>query len=233
MITTIAKVLTVFITTVSILFMGVALAIHSTGPNWQEDIQKLPDYTFKYTPGESPTWSVSHRLDSATPIATSPVLPLVISKAYADQARRNADDTAKKLQPIEGLKAQIVIINQTVEVDKKALTTRIEKLTATMLFVNQQITKLALAGDALTKEANANRDEAADRRDDKTRLLRQLQQIEADHFQLDAQKKRLLDTMFQLKGELRRLQLRNRQLLEQGATTGAAPSDPAAADSST
>jgi hypothetical protein len=232
MFTNISKVLTVFMTSMSVLFMGVALAIHSTGPNWEEDIQKLPDYTFKYTPGESPTWSVSHRLSSNTPIATSPVLPAVIAKAYAHQATRNQAEQTKQEQPVEGLKAQILVMNATVEVDKKALTTRITQLTATMVDVDKKIAELDLAGDQLTKDANANRLEARDRREDKNRLLRQLQQIEADQFHLQAQKRRLLDTMFQLKGELRRLQIRNRQLIEQGATIDVAPTAQITPDSS-
>jgi regulator of replication initiation timing len=221
MITKIAKVLTVFIMTVSVLFMGVALAIHSSGPNWQEDMQALPDYDFAHTSGESPSWSVKFRTPDATSLGNSPTLPFVIGKAYDDLATRNQAETAAAIQPIEGLRSRIADTNATVEVDKVALVTRIDQLSKTLADVNKKVSDLALAGDKLIKQANSTREEARDRREDKNRLLRQLQQIEADHFHLAAQEGRLLDTMFQLTGELRRLQIRNRQLFAQGATLSA------------
>jgi hypothetical protein len=233
MITRIAKILTVFMTTVSILFMGVAVAIHSSGPNWQADIQALPDYDFKYNGGESPTWTVKRREANSPALITSPSLPAVIGKAYDDLAARNKDVTDKAVQPVQGLQTQIADIKATVAVDKVALETRMNALSQTLKDVNKTVSDLALEGDKLTRQANSIREEARDRREDKNRLLRQLQQIEADHFHLAAQERRLLDTMFQLTGELRRLQIRNRQLSEQGATLSApAPTTEKKADPS-
>lgn len=217
MITKIAKVLTVLVATLSILFMGVALAIHSTSPSWKEDLQNLPDYDFSYTGGESPTWNVKRREANSPQLASSATLPAVIAKAYEDQATRNKAATDLAIQPIQNLQAQTADIRVSVEIDKKALGKRIDQLNLTLKDVSQKVSDLALAGDKLTKQANAIREEARDRREDKDRLLRQLQQIEADHFHLAAQEQRLLDTLFQLQGELRRLQMRNQQLLEQGA----------------
>ena len=215
MLTKISKILVVFVTFASIAFLAFSIIVTTAGPNWQKEAEALPDYTFTQSGGEKPTWSVRHRLVEQ-PLKTSVAYPDVIAEAYK-HAKIEPDEAIAKYPPlIEKAKNDLAMTKQLIEVDVKGLEAR-----KTELFqqYDAQQKLLADTSDALIKAGEATlklRVEAERRRSDSYRLGRNLQAIEADHFQLIEQKQRILDLIFQMQGMRDRLRERANDLTAAG-----------------
>ncbi len=207
MLTKISKILVVFVTFASIAFLAFSIIVLNAGPNWQKEAEALPDYAFTQSGGEKPTWSVKHRLGEQA-LKTAVAYPEVIAEAYK-HSKEQADQEIAKVTPlIDPEKQKIATTKKLIEVDVKGLEARKEELAKQ--FEDQQ-KMLADTSDALIKAGEGTlkiRVEAERRRSDSYRLGRNLQAIEADHFQLTEQKQRLLDLIFQMQGLRDRLKER-------------------------
>lgn len=219
MVTRLSKILVVFVTTASIAFMGFALAVSNAGPNWSAQANELEDYIFTLAPKtetQPATWSVQQRT-ATDQIGSSPVLPKLIGQALDDGKRRNDEELAEIEPKIPPLEQQIAAMEQVISIDKTGLDNRDKQLLAAYKQLETDIQQVALAGDRLAQEAIRVRTMAELRRESVFRLLRELEQIETDHFQLGEQKRRLLDLLFQTEGLRIRLRDREKQLIAQGA----------------
>lgn len=217
-----SKVLVVFVATASVAFMGFALALNNSGPNWQAEAETLDDYTFTYTPGENPTWTAKYRNDTQQ-IGPSPNLGSVVVKAYADAKRRNDEAAAAITPQIQPLLDRTKAITAFVAQDTAAMRLRHEQLMAAVADLDGQVKSTGLQGDRFAEQAITIRTETDRRRESVFRLTRELDQIENDHYFQLGQKRRLLDRLHQLEGLRLRLQQRHQQLLDSGAKPQAAP----------
>lgn len=243
MLTRLSKMMVVISTVLSVAFMGAALVIRNSGPNWALDMRELSptpelvpkpkaaprtlaDYTFTQAPGVTPTWSAQHRKDTA-PVASSLALPEVISKAYQDAERRNRE-RIDQIQPgIQPLETRITSTRTMLEADRKALDARVAQLNQALTDIEKQITDSALQGEGKATQALDIRSEAEGLRESVMRLRRQLAEIETDHFQIVEQKHLFQDLLRQLQGLQLRLKDRNAQLIRDGARLPAAAPQPA------
>ena len=91
------------------------------------------------------------------------------------------------------------------------------QLQATFQQSHDTVTAMALEADGRAQEALKQRGIGQARREDVFRLMRQLQEIETDHYQLRQQRRRLRDMLFQTRGLFQRLADREKQLINQGA----------------
>ncbi|MBI1313142.1 hypothetical protein GC176_17770 [bacterium] len=217
-----SKILVVFVATASVAFMGFALALNNSGPNWQAEAEALDDYTFTFTPGENPTWTAKYRNDTQQ-IGPSPQLGAVVVKAYADAEKRNKDATAAITPNIQPLIDRTKAINQFVAQDTVAIGVRDKQLLDEVAALDEQIKSTGLQGDRFAEQAITIRTETDRRRESVFRLTRELDQIETDQYFQDGQKRRLLDRLHQLEGLRLRLQQRHQQLLNAGAKPQPAP----------
>jgi len=216
MLTRISRVLTVFVTAASLAFLGLALAVNFSGPNWIQETQNLPDYAFTLAPGEIPTWSAKHRT-SDQQLSSSPTLPNVIGKAYDDARQRNQEVIERVEPQIQPLESRIATVSNYVTADSAGIDVREAQLTDTLKAVEKQIIDISVEGERKSAQAVEVRAEAERTREFVFRLKRELQQIETDDFQLVEQKRLLLDLLYQMKGLERRLKEREQHLIEQRA----------------
>lgn len=214
MLTRFAKILTVIVTFASIALMGAAITITNAGPNWQAEAEKLPDYTFKQDAATG-LWSVTHRSDEAMRTSNVPY-PAAIAAAYRHAASQNKTELEVIEPQIEPLKAQIAEIQAFREIDTRGLAARNKQLKEEFAVVAAEVRKIGQEADDTAQAALRTRTIAAARREDGQRLLLQLEGIETDHFHLLAQRKRLLDTIYQMRGLQIRLRDRNTQLKATG-----------------
>lgn len=225
MTTKISRILIVFLTAASIAFMGTALAIRGAGPNWIVESQNLPDYAFSQSTGENPTWSAQYRKD-AQPGQTSKVLPEVISKAYDDAKNRNQAEIDGIVPQIAPYEQRIAAVKSVLEPDQKGLEARVAMLEQLIADINKQINDASVEGDRKAAQAVDIRTEAEELRGAVVRFKRQMQQIQADHYQLREQRVRLLDLLYQTRGLHQRLKDRHEQLIQEGAKPAVASQEP-------
>jgi len=105
-----------------------------------------------------------------------------------------------------------------IEADKKGLQRREEQLAATLQQVEEEIKEVALEGERFATQAVDIRADAERTREAGMRLNRQRQQIKTELYRLEQEKKHLLDLIYQMEGIVQRLQERNQQLIDRGAT---------------
>jgi predicted nucleic acid-binding Zn-ribbon protein len=217
MMTKFAKVMVVFVTTASIAFLGVALAIRNTGPSWQEETQNLPEYGFTLGSGENPQWSAQYRKESAA-LATTNSLPDAIGKAYVHGTQVNQTEFDAINPQIEPINQRIAQLKQYVTVDEQGLKKREERLVQTLQAVEAEIERVSQEGERFATQAVDIRNDAERTRESGMRLKRQREQIETDLYRLTEEKRQLLDLIYQMEGIVQRLRDRNKQLLDAGAT---------------
>lgn len=216
MLTKLSKILVVFVTFASIAFLGVAVAITNSGPNWATEAQALPGYEFTYTGGEKPSWSVKPR-QGDDPAKTSRTHPGVIAAAYADAADK-AKKEAEKIEPqIKPLEVQIQKTTQQIQEDLYGLEARKDQLVKQLDDIHKQVGAIKQDTTRANEDTLKIRAQAEQRSSDVYRLIRNYQAIEADYYQLLQQKRRLLDMLFQMQGLRDRLQERADDLVVQGA----------------
>lgn len=216
MLTKLSKILVVFVTFASIAFLGVAVSLTSSGPNWVTASQALPGYEFTYTGGEKPTWAVKPRV-GAEAGKSARAHPDVIAWAYDDAKKKLDEEIAKVTPKIKPLEEQIQLTTQLIQQDLYGLDARKEVLAKQLDDVHKQIGAVTQETTRANEDTLKIRAQAEQRRSDVYRLVRNYQAIEADYYQLVAQKRRLLDMLFQMQGLRDRLEERATDLVAQGA----------------
>lgn len=223
MITKLSKIMVVFITASSIAFMGFAIALSNSGPNWMVEKERLPDYEFELSTGENPAWTAKRR-DSDTAAGTSPNLANVIARAYDAERQRNqaimdGDATLGTLaEQITGMEEVIDLRKANIATDTNGMVARVDQLRATRDTLQEDIKNLILAANDKGEQARRIREEAERRRGSVFRLRRQMESIETESHQLTVQRRLLLDLYFQMEGLRLRLAEREQQLVSEGAT---------------
>jgi len=216
MVTKLSKVFVVFVTFASVTFAAVSLTISRSGPNWVAESQKLTDYDFSLAAGENPTWSVKHRTTDQA-LKTSKVHPETIAAAYDDAKKRVDEELAKVTPKIQPLKDDIAQKQKMIDEDLKGLDLRREQLAKQLDDAHKQIVAISQETNRTNEETLKIRGDAERRRSDVYRLVRNYQALEADHYKLLEEKRRLLDLLFQMQGLRDQLKARADSLVEQGA----------------
>ena len=211
------KVLAVFVTFVSLAFMGFAAVTTAGGTNWYRERDKLvSDFQFTEPAEGSPNWSVKARDPNDDWQKSSKVLAdLVISarQHMNEQAVAEIDAIQEEIGDETGglvhRKNEAIRLQK---IDLEGIKKREQELEEEIDTLAQEIDKTSQDGIQKALDAQKVRDEAARRREDVFRLKNQLEEIQADKFQLEEQKKRLQDLLERLNGNLERSQKRNKQL---------------------
>lgn len=229
MLTRFAKIFVVIVTFSSIALMGAAITATNSGPNWQEESEKLPEYTFKQD-ATTGMWSVQYRKEDS-PLKSGVPHPAAVAEAYRHAKALNDAEFEIVNPQIQPLEDQIKQINDFRVADEGGLKYRKEKLKTDFDTLAAEVNKTGLDADANAKAALSTRTKAAARREDGQRLILQLEGIETDHFHLKEQRRRLLDNLYQMRGLQIRLRDRNTQLKATGVPYDDAPaaSTPSAA----
>ena len=223
MITKLSKIMVVFITASSIAFMGFAIALSNSGPNWMVEKENLPDYEFELSTGENPTWSAVRRDARDAPVGNSANLADVIARAYNAERQRNQDiingtDVGATLeQQIATIEGAIGARELNIATDTNGMATRVAQLKAERDTLQQSIKNLILAANDKGEQARRIREEAERRRGSVFRLRRQMEAIETESHQLTVQRRLLLDLYYQMEGLRLRLAEREEHLVGEGA----------------
>ncbi len=237
MLTKISKIMVVFVTAASLAALGVSISIVNSGPSWKAEAAALPDYEFELGTGEKPSWTAKHRTGGQA-VKSSPIYPDVIGAAYEDGTKRTAEEInrvtlssldwarlaipgrqvqpgAEKAAVSDELKQVVELTKQYIEIDERGLDARRKQLVAQMAALDKEFADTSLATNRAGEETLKIRGEAERRRSDVYRLTRNLHAIEADHYQLTEQKRRILDMIFQMQGLRDRLRERSADLAKE------------------
>lgn len=229
MITKLSKIMVVFITASSLAFMGFAIALSNSGPNWQIETRSLPDYTFSLSTGENPQWSATRRTGEQA--GSTAVLADAIGRSYVAETQRNTGLMEPLPQQIAGLEQAFKAREANITTDTQGMDARFQQLHASRDTLQQQVKQIALQATAKGDQATRVREEAERRRGSGFRLRRQMETIEAETHQLTVQRRLLLDLYYQMEGLRLRLAEREQQLVSEGATVPtAAAASPATSE---
>lgn len=211
MLTTISKCLAVFTVVASVLFLGVAVISTAAGPNWAGDIEELPEFVFTETKSESgTTWGVKSRSDAE--FSKTGILPEAIVAARKELKTKQDDRINELRAQITAVTARLAGAKQLIEVDLKAIGTRIVQLSTDLADINQQILDKTSAGTKTAEEISQVQANTETRREEVIRLQAKLEEIRADKFRAKEQQKRLIDLLARVTGNIDRVERRNQQL---------------------
>jgi hypothetical protein len=209
--TTISKCLAVFTVVASLLFLGIAVITTAAGPNWAGDIEELPEFTFTKTVSETgTTWGAKSRSDAD--FSKTGIMPEVIVAARK-KLKDEQDDKIKLLdQQIQSETVRLSSAKQLIEVDLDAIDRRIVQLTTDLDDIKKQIVEKTAAGTKLAEEISQVQATTATRREEVIRLQAKLEEVRADKFRANEQKRRLIDLLARVTGNIDRVERRNQQL---------------------
>lgn len=216
MTTTVAKVLAVAVSVMSLGFMGFAIAVYSGGKNWAAEIE-APDLTDNYqlvnSGGENPTWSTT-KLDATGGAVGGPVtgLPQALTAARKNLQSDQQKKISELTPAIDTADKQLTLIKDLNVTDVAALEKRIAELDTDAKALEKRVADASNALTQLMDGAANTRREAARRREDVTRLRSQLELLRTDVYRLTKLKRTLTDHLVQLKINNDSLRQRKQQL---------------------
>lgn len=211
MLTTISKCLAVFTVVASLTFLGVAVIATASGPNWAGELDELPQFTFTKTVSETgTTWGVKSRVDED--FSKNGILPEVIVAARSRLKQDQEAELGELRRQTDAVSVRLKQYKEWIATDLKAVDARVAQLKTDLTDINQQIIDKTTEGTKLAEETSQVQVDTETRRQEVIRLQAQLKEIRADKFRADEQKKRLVDLLARVTGNIDRVDRRNRQL---------------------
>ena len=218
--TTISKILCVFVLTVSLGFLGVAAVTAVGGANWQvERDQVTGDYSFESTVSEATgtTYSVKARRGDRQLAQGVKSLAAAVIAARKDMVTHQNGQITKFEDEKKVAETEMASWESTVSVDEAAMTARCDELAQELAALNQQIDGISKKNIAKVEKTQGTLRTNEARREEVYRLLAQFGEIQTDIFQINEQQKRLRDLLTRKRGIVNRLKRRQVQLVRSGA----------------
>lgn len=217
-----SKILVIATVALALAFMAFAGVTALSGPNWTAESQApdLVDYQFtaEQSADGSETWKVVDRVSGETVVPSAATLPDAIrqtrNKLKSDQQQRlnelNERITDRKADLAEAVALQ--------EVDLKAIELREQQLQQELAAVQAQILATSDQAAEKSREAQAQHRDLVRRREEIFRLRSQLAEVRAELYRAKHQQALLEDQLIRVRGSIIRLENRNEQLQNYGAT---------------
>ncbi len=215
MIQAISRVLAVFVSVSSIAFMTFSIMQiwwFDAFPNYQAISKEIPEASFKYNPGENPTYSSTLTLTGEN-ISTSPLFAKVLLDAF----KKITNEKNAEMQTLQDPPLTADDYLAMVEQDKKGIQTAYDlqhqQLAQIQTFIQQKTQEAA----EISNQAMAKRKQAELRREDVFRQQEQLGEIRVERKRLADLTEQLQDMIMRVEGNLIRLENRNQQLHDQSS----------------
>lgn len=218
--TTISKILCVFVLTVSLGFLGVAAVTSVGGANWQVERDEVTgDYSFESTTSEATgtTYSVKARRGDRQLVQGAKSLAAAVISARKDMVTQQNAQITKLQEETQAAETEMAAWQGTVSVDEAAMTARCDELAQELATLNQQIDGISKKNIAKVEKTQGTLRKNEARREEVYRLLAQFDEIQTDLFQINEQQKRLRDLLTRKRGIVNRLKRRQVQLVRSGA----------------
>ncbi|MEX0728245.1 MAG: hypothetical protein WD065_18390 [Planctomycetaceae bacterium] len=171
----------------SLVFMGTALAVYYGGPNWEAQIENLPEYLFEKSPtipGQRPTWTAvknpTNAKDQQEQVNSGVVLPKVIIATQAHKLQRQRDAIGVLQPQIEQIQQQMTYTKSLIDADMIALTTKEEQLVQELKVLDEDIEELKQQAITQTQLAFTIQEETERRREDVFRMAQFLDSLRTD-----------------------------------------------------
>jgi chromosome segregation ATPase len=233
-VTALGKTFVVFVTVVSLIFLGFAAITTIAGPNFQaEHVKAMPDYIFESAPGEEVTWAVKNRRRMGDKQAGETIKTGAKSLAEVVLAARRFHSTYQKnyldelTQTKASLSQQLEDAKRFITKDLEALQRREEELNQETERLRQQLKMVSDDYIAKAQQAQSISRDAAKRREDVARLTNQLAELRTDHYRVVEQQRKLRNVLVQLEGRVVRGEQRRESLQAtlDGKTPGGSPAN--------
>ena len=210
-----SKILAVCVLFACLSFLGFAAASWSGGINWEAEADQLTDYEFERSAGETPTWSVKHRISQSNiSVPHSRVLASAVVAAQKDMIQRHqrkSQELRSQLPPVE---EELNNAASFVKTDNSAMKARQQKLQQALGVLTAATDQIAQQGIQKAQEVQAIHKQAANLREDVFRLQHQIIEMRSDRFLAEQQQLELRDLLTRVRGKIERLQRRQKQLKE-------------------
>ena len=183
--TTISKILCVFVLTVSLGFLGVAAVTAVGGANWQvERDQVTGDYSFESTTSEATgtTYSVKARRGDRQLAQGVKSLAAAVISARKDMVTHQNTRITKLKEETQAAETEMASWQSTVSVDEEAMTARCNELAQELATLNQQIDGVSKKNIAKVEKTQGTLRKNEARREEVYRLLAQFDEIQTDLF---------------------------------------------------
>ena len=193
----------------SLVFLGLAMAVVTGGPNWPALADDLDDYSVRPTPDGK--FAVQNRV-TQNPVGTRDSLPDAVLAAYRDAQTRSAARLRELNDEVTRYDAAIVDVNAVNEADRRALEKRLADLRTASVTLSRQLVDVTNQGSQAARTAGQRRTAAAARAAEVARLQAELDALRADLFQIETQQDRLRDEELRLRGGIDRAARRRERL---------------------
>jgi len=202
-ITSIAKLLAIFVAVASVSFVGIVIATVFGGPGWQDVMaqKEFRGYRIEKSSGPDAQWSAVRAQDEGN-VATSKVLPDVLSKVMDDVIQSRQQRVQDLQARIPNLEQKIARIKDAIEKDDAALQKYIDQEMARLADVRKDEQEQAALVIAATNDAQKLENQIVNRREDVFRLQEQVAELRIDLFRLEAIRDELVHSLNQVQGNM-------------------------------
>lgn len=206
------KVLSVFLSVASVVFLGFVIAYVSGGVNWQSEMraEDLTEYDFQLSTGENPKWTVKGVNDKVVATVDEEKLADAVVKTRKDLESRQRAELTKLNDVVAQVEPQLKAVQDLEKLDLEAIKKREVEVEAYLDGIHKKVLEVS---DALAKRVQDTTDTrtlAADRRRDVYRLTNELEALRTD-------RARLVELRRELADELLRLQITNHSLKQRAS----------------
>lgn len=202
-ITSIGKLLAIFVAVASVSFLGVVIATVFGGPSWQDVMaqKEFRGYRIEKSSGPDAQWSATRARDEGN-VGTSKVLPDVLTKVMDDVIQARNQRVQDLQARIPNLEQKIARIKDAIEKDDAALQAYIDQEMARLAEVRKNEQEQAALVIAATNDAQKLENQIVNRREDVFRLQEQVSELKIDLFRLEGIRDGLVHSLNQVQGNL-------------------------------
>lgn len=219
MTTLISKILTVFVTASSVVFMAVVIAnVKAGGPNWVLKSKEIPEVVFERANPEAP-WTAKKRSDGSD-MGGGAILPDAIVKAQKKLIEVERTAQTDLDTKINQRKAAIVEAKAQIAADLDAMQRRQTDLNAQYDAVKKQMDQISQDYVAEAKKQIDDLDVMKLRAEEYVRVKNQLEELRTQREVATDELSRLQALLYQAKANLERAKTRKTLLVKDGAEVG-------------
>lgn len=220
--TTLGKILAVFVAVMSLVFVAFIGVTALAGPNWQHLAGQMDDYSFRESGGATPMWEVTHRLTEEV-VGNAPSLAEALTIAQRDKKQRQTKKIAALKKQKQAFQATLQREKTASAADAKGIAARLANLQKRLVQLEENVVQVTVQGTEQSQLADNIRSQVAARRTDVERLETELSQVRVDRYRVNEQIEQLEQRLIRIEGQITRAEHRRQLLKDRGTSSQPAP----------
>lgn len=219
------KIAAVFIAVVAVMVMGASLSVYFVHPDAMSEMSTpaMQGYSFEYTSGENPTWTVKRRYsldpigspDERGQVGSYKTAYEALTKAHEDLATQMGRQRTERMEAKTKVDQEVTNFEASQAQDVEAIANRIALLKAGADQIQTAVQIKSDEAQAISVKTLEIREETAARRRDVLRLRHELEEARTDLFRLNEILRHDTDQLLRLELENQALEQRMKQMQDQ------------------